>query len=161
MTQGLWEGWIEFTPLHGGPPIRSPRETTQPNLADAAYWATGLTSIYLEGALERALNPPVRRVSGQAHALFNSPARERTVSETRPPVGATAVLDPFSVYEKGDGLLRSQLGALSAWHLVNIITTYALSDEPVETLQRLSASTLADLIVEKVAERMGGRADSR
>ena len=36
-------------------PVQSPRETTQPNLTDLNYWATGLTPVYLEGALARAL----------------------------------------------------------------------------------------------------------
>lgn len=51
----LWEGWIEFVPVGGGPMLRSPRETTQPNRVDTEYWATGLTPVYLEGALARAL----------------------------------------------------------------------------------------------------------
>jgi hypothetical protein len=57
MTDGLWEGWIEFIPIApgGGARLRSPRETTQPNRVDTLYWATGLTSTYLEGALVRAL----------------------------------------------------------------------------------------------------------
>ena len=56
MKDGLWEGWIEFIPIApGGAPLRSPRETTQPNRVDTLYWATGLTSTYLEGALVRAL----------------------------------------------------------------------------------------------------------
>ena len=38
------------------------------------------------------------------------------------------MLNPFSVYEKGEPLLRKQLGALSAWHLVNIVLAYELSD---------------------------------
>ena len=54
--QGRWDGWIEFVPINGGPPLRSSRETTQPNKGDATYWATGLTQVYLEGALDRALN---------------------------------------------------------------------------------------------------------
>ena len=54
MTDGLWEGWIEFIPLDGGTPLRSPRETTQPNRVDTVYWATGLSPTYLEGALVRA-----------------------------------------------------------------------------------------------------------
>lgn len=52
-----WQGWVEFTPLDGGPAIATGRETTQPNRADAVYWATGLTPVYLEGALERARHP--------------------------------------------------------------------------------------------------------
>ena len=37
-ADGRWEAWIEFLPLSGGTAIRSPRETTQPNRADAVYW---------------------------------------------------------------------------------------------------------------------------
>ena len=37
--------------------VRSGRETTQPNLTDLEYWAQGLTPVYLEGALRRALEP--------------------------------------------------------------------------------------------------------
>ena len=49
MSGGTWEGWIEFVPIDGGRPVRSPRETTQPNRTDTEYWATGLTQVYLEG----------------------------------------------------------------------------------------------------------------
>ena len=57
-NNGLWQGWIEFVPFDGeGSVLRSPRETTQPNRVDTEYWATGLTPVYLEGALRRALNP--------------------------------------------------------------------------------------------------------
>src|SRR4051794_33937204 len=71
---GLWEGWIEFVPVDGGSPLRSSRETTQPNRKDAAYWATGLTPVYLEGALERALHPLVRTTVEPALPVFDSPA---------------------------------------------------------------------------------------
>ena len=56
---GLWEGWIEFADV-GGLPMRTPRETEQPNRDDLAYWATGLTQVYLEGALGRAIESPRR-----------------------------------------------------------------------------------------------------
>ena len=52
----LWEGWIEFEGRRGDV-LRSGRETTQPNLTDLEYWAQGLTPVYLEGALRRALEP--------------------------------------------------------------------------------------------------------
>ena len=35
MPDGRWEGWIEFIPVAGGIPVRTPRETTQPNRRDA------------------------------------------------------------------------------------------------------------------------------
>jgi hypothetical protein len=53
-TGGTWEGWLEFVPDDGAEALRSARETTQPKLVDLEYWATGLTPVYLEGALERA-----------------------------------------------------------------------------------------------------------
>lgn len=54
---GLWEGWIEFTPLDGGEVIATDRETTQPNRDDTLYWARGLTLTYIDGALLRLLKP--------------------------------------------------------------------------------------------------------
>ncbi len=57
MSDGRWTAWIEFIPLDGAQPLRSPRETTQPNRTDAEYWAGGLTPVYLEGALQRAQRP--------------------------------------------------------------------------------------------------------
>lgn len=50
-----WHGWIEFLPIDRGVLIRTARETTQPNRRCTVYWSTGLTRVYLEGALERAL----------------------------------------------------------------------------------------------------------
>ena len=78
MPDGLWEAWIEFAPVGGGEPIRSGRETTQPNREDAIYWASGLTSIYLEGALDRALNPIVIRENPPPRPLFDTPAPHTT-----------------------------------------------------------------------------------
>ena len=55
---GRWEGWLEFEPAEGGPTLRTPRETVQPDRADVEYWATGLSATYLEGALSRAREAP-------------------------------------------------------------------------------------------------------
>jgi hypothetical protein len=139
---GLWEGWIEFIPSKGGRALRSSRETTQPNKTDAAYWASGLTMIYLEGALTRALNPPVRRTAHAHHPSFNGPAPR-----------VEAILDPFSVFEKGETLLRQELSALATWRLVNIILAYQLSEEPMSVLGALPAAPLIELIVGAVRSR--------
>lgn len=62
-SDGMWEGWLVFFPLSGGPAIATNRETTQPTYDALVYWATGITPTYLEGALDRALElderPPV------------------------------------------------------------------------------------------------------
>lgn len=79
---GRWVGRIRFTPTDGSPPVETDRETTQPNRADLAYWATGLTYFYLEGALNRA----VRRAEKASASA--SPAAGRTDDvPTRPPYG--------------------------------------------------------------------------
>jgi len=155
-ADGLWQGWIEFTPMDGTPPIRSPRETTQPNRIDAEYWATGLTSIYLEGALRRALvGVPTVRQAREEPPAFEAPLP----SSARPviPGSREAAMDPFSVYEKGEPLLRKQLGALSAWHLINIALAYDLTDEPIDLLNVRSPGYLAELIVRGVRQRQNVR----
>ena len=53
-SDGTWVGWLEFHPVAGGPVLRTPRETSQPDRAALVYWAGGIEPSYLEGALERA-----------------------------------------------------------------------------------------------------------
>jgi hypothetical protein len=146
MADGKWQGWIEFIPLDQSKPIRSGRETTQPNRADAVYWATGLTNVYLQGALQRALNPLVRRVAEPDIPAFAEPAPSAATSSGTA-VAQEAVLNPFAVYERGEGPLRRQLAALSAWHLVNIIQAYRLSDTPTTVLNHLPAADLIEIII--------------
>jgi hypothetical protein len=153
MTGNGWQGWIEFIPSNGGDPVRTGRETTQPNRVDTEYWATGVSAVYLEGALRRALAKPVDLSAPPAQPpAFDGPApADSAQREAATP--ATSVLDPFSVYQKGEALLRRQLGALSAWHLVNIILAYDLSEQPVEMLNMMPAAALIDIIVSTVSER--------
>jgi len=141
-TLGHWEAWVEFLPLNGGAPIRTGRETTQTNHTDAVSWARGLSTVYLEGALERALRPLVVGTPEPAQPMFDQPAP-----------AFHAVLDPFSVFEKGESLLRSELGALSSWHLVNIVIAHHLSDQSEAALNRLSAEELMELIVKAVRQQ--------
>jgi hypothetical protein len=50
----LWDGWFVFFPLHHGRELATDRETTQNSLSAVSYWADGITTTYLEGALARA-----------------------------------------------------------------------------------------------------------
>jgi hypothetical protein len=151
---GQWEAWIEFIPLEGGGPAVSPRETTQPNRLAAVYWATGLTAVYLEGALARALGKNAGRAAGARGSQPTAALGERhaTVLPRR-----TAVLDPFSVYEKGESVLRAELAALACWHLVNIVSAYHLSDEGDATLNALPSAALIDIIVAAVKRHVTAR----
>jgi hypothetical protein len=153
-SDGRWTAWIEFMPLDGGRPLRSPRETTQPNRIDAEYWAAGLTPVYLEGALQRARNPVVRQRSPRVEPVFRAPAPDFIDDGGSPP--AEAVLDPVSIYQKSETQLRRQLSALSSRHLVNIIRAYGLSEETADALRRLPASALIARIVTG-CERLSGR----
>ena len=147
MPDGKWQGWLEFVPLGAGEPVRSSRETTQPNRTDTEYWATGLTYVYLEGALHRALNRPVRPIPKPiAPPHFDRPAEGFAIrGET-----TESVLDPFSVYRKGEALLRRQLSALAGWHLVNIIRRYELSDEDPALLSAREPVQLVEMIIDGV-----------
>src|SRR5688572_1760749 len=75
MPDGKWQGWIEFVPVRpvgsGAAPLRTPRETTQPNRRDLEYWATGLTPVYLEGALNRALQAPAAAAAPPPPPVFD------------------------------------------------------------------------------------------
>jgi hypothetical protein len=142
---GGWEGWIEFTPGDGSPVLRSRRETRQPNRVDLLYWATGLTPVYLEGSLVRTLSPP----QPAEPEILPEPAYEGPAPEPfrAPTLEHRAVLDPYSVVAKGEDLLWQELGALSAWHLRNIIQTYALYDGSMDGLERMTQPELVELIV--------------
>jgi hypothetical protein len=149
MPDGLWQGWIEFLPIGAGEPVRSGRETTQPNRADALYWATGLTAVYLEGALDRALKP-----HGRAHAdPLTPPVFDGPAPESLPSLTPDSILNPFSVFRKGEMMLRRQLMALSEWHLVNIIRAHGLSDRGEVVLSQMSGPALVELITTAVRTR--------
>jgi hypothetical protein len=146
---GHWQGWIEFVPDRGGNPVRSGRETTQPNRTDTVYWATGLTPVYLEGALRRALKP---RVSPSPQPV-QPPAYDEPAGDVVRPHAQDSILNPFSVYRKGEGLLRQQLGAFSAWHLINIIRAHNLSALQADQLNAMTEAQLVELIVAGVRSR--------
>jgi hypothetical protein len=150
ISENSWHGWIEFSPIDGGEMVRSPRETTQPNRTGAVYWATGLTPVYLEGALHRALRPPRRRPVPPLHdPAFDGPAPDfDTVASD-----ATAILDPFAVYAKSEDLLRRQLAALSTWHLANIVRAYGIP-APGDP-NRLGASELIEAIISSARMQAG------
>jgi hypothetical protein len=162
-VDGRWEGWIEFVPGDGGPVMRTERETTQPKRSDLQYWASGLTSTYMEGALERVLHPgphPVPSVRDRAVPSYEGPAPTSAATATDAPIAATrqppyphAVLDPFSVFAQGEAVLRQQLGALGTDHLHTIVRAHSLVGEHEVDLHEMQHATLVDLIVAAVRKR--------
>ncbi len=110
--------------------------------------------MYLEGALERALTPPTTPDADPVDVpAFDGPAPPLAGPGSipaEPSVPTDSVLNPFSVYRKGEDVLRRQLGALSAWHLVNIILDYELSDQNQSALSSTPDPVLIELIVSQV-----------
>jgi hypothetical protein len=151
---GTWEGWLEFLPDDDSEVLRSRRETTQPTFAALEYWATGITPVYLEGALERTLAPQPAVVEPPlTPAVYDEPApTELPVVEAAPE--PEPVLDPFSVYAKGEDLLRRQLAALSARHLRDIVVGYDLADPADIDLDALTGPELIELIAGAVRGRL-------
>lgn len=157
MDESRWEGWLEFVSAGGTATHVSARETTQPNRTDLVYWATGLTPVYLEGALERAMS---RAGNGAEPAPRMAPVSSAPASyeRTTPPGGVPrAVLDPFAVYAQGPDVLERELGALSTDHLSSIVKFYGLGAEGEPPLDRArSRAELAAFILGAVKERALG-----
>lgn len=151
-SDGLWEGWLEFTNVETGIVVRTGRETTQPTRDDTRYWATGLSRVYLEGALERALTPPRRGPQPPVHVepAYAGPAP--SVEPGEAPLIPRAIIDPFEVYAQGESVLRQELLALNTDHLRAIIRAYGL--EGGAGAQALTPEVLAEYIVAEVRARV-------
>lgn len=148
---GLWHGWIEFQAVVAEPDaLASGRETTQPNRTNLEYWAQGLTRIYLEGALARAISltesPRETPPMDAEPSLFSRPAdRDRTLSASPRPI-----LDPFQVYAQGEEILRRELTALSRDHIESIAIAYRIGASAASGINQTSKADLIDAIVTTV-----------
>lgn len=156
---GLWEGWLEFLPASESmAALESGRETTQPNRTDVEYWSQGLSKIYLEGALARALSlaeGPRESPADSPPSRFNTFGhRNPTASSVRAPLVPRPVLNPIQVYARGEGVLRSALNALSREHIESIATAYDLAPSTsADGLADLSKSDLIGRIVDGARAR--------
>jgi hypothetical protein len=152
-ARSVWEGWLEFVAADRRTLI-TPRETTQPDRRALGYWATGLSQTYFEGAFLRAESAAALEDTTAERDVAESPTGPAPAISGGPPfdqpsAAPGAVLDPFSVAAKGEELLRSELLALSDWHLRNIARAYDLADDDT-TLETLSGPALVELIVDAV-----------
>jgi hypothetical protein len=85
-SDGRWSGWLVFFPVPPGRVISSGRETTQPTFDALVRWATTLSSVYLEGALQRALalEPEAELVDdlAQLYVIASAAREEAAVAKT-------------------------------------------------------------------------------
>jgi hypothetical protein len=148
----MWEGWIEFIPVDGGSDVLvSGIESRQPEHQHLVYWATGLTPIYLEGALSRARKPHTVRVPVFEEPISDRPAARRVVVERVIPKPAP-VLDPFEIGERNLDVLRQELTALNRPRLLNIISAYQLNGGA--DVASMSDAELVGLIIGAVETRL-------
>jgi hypothetical protein len=155
-ADGMWEGWLEFVPAGGrGAVLVSAVESRQPEHAHLVYWATGLTPVYLEGALHRARHPLTVRVRTEPAPLSDAPA-PREVAETAAPVRPEPVLDPFEVGARNLDILRQELSALNRPRLLNIILAYDLNPAG-EDITWMSDAQLVHFIVVAVDTQLPQR----
>ena len=151
----MWEGWIEFVPADGGADVLvSPIESRQPERQHLEYWATGLTPVYLEGALRRARSPLTVRVPVMEEPVSDQPAARRFVVQRVIPK-PEPVLDPFEIGERSIDVLRQELTALNRPRLLTIISAYSLSGGA--DIARMSDPQLVGLIVAAVERTQSPR----
>lgn len=154
---GMWEGWIEFIPIDGSTEVLATAvESRQPAHEHLVYWATGLTPVFLEGALARARTPATVRVRAVELPATDAPApRDVTVARVMPP-GPEPVLDPFDIGSRNLDQLRQELHALNRPRLLNIINAYDLNPGG-EDVHWMSDHQLAHFIVVAVEAQLAQR----
>jgi hypothetical protein len=119
---GMWDGWLVFFPVGGGSAVASDRETTQATFQALTVWAAGLTPVYLEGALARALElapqpSVIAQLEGEEYEALEDAERLETAAEIE---RATATVDEMAAAEQranAERIRRERLaiqGALAA-----------------------------------------------
>jgi hypothetical protein len=154
---GMWEGWLEFVPIGPGgrQTVVSPVESRQPAKEYLEYWAKGLTVVYEEGALDRALHPVTVRTRVAEVPVSEAPAPRVITSPTRR--GPEPVLDPFEIGARNLDILRQELRALDRPRLLNIIAAFNLNPAGKD-ISSLSDEQLVTFIVVAVDARLLQRA---
>lgn len=155
---GMWEGWLEFEPADGaGDTLVGPVESRQPEREHLAYWATGLTPVYIEGALRRARRPVTIRTRPVEEPVSDAPAPRPVVLPSPRVFRREAVLDPFEVArQSGLELLTQELRALNRPRLLNIIGEFDLNPGG-EDIAWMTDAQLVRFIAVAVEAQLFGR----
>lgn len=156
---GMWEGWLEFDPIdHSGETLVGPVESRQPEHEHLTYWATGLTPVYLEGALRRAQRPILVRTRVVEEPVSDAPAPRAVVVPVQPHVlRRDAVLDPFEVArQSGLEVLEQELHAFNRTRLLDIITEYELNPRR-EAIDWMTEAQLVRFVVVAIETQLLNR----
>lgn len=153
----MWEGWIEFTAVDGSAQVLvTGVESRQPEREHLQYWATGLTPVFLEGALHRARRPVTVRMRPVEVPKSTAPKPRDPILPRVMPPGPEPVLDPFDIGGRSLDVLRQELGALNRPRLVNIIAAFDLNPAG-ESLDWMSDRQLVQFIVTAVEAQLALR----
>ncbi|HEX7705039.1 MAG TPA: hypothetical protein VF701_01130 [Thermoanaerobaculia bacterium] len=157
-----WKGWLVFERHSDGTRLSTGVETTQPNAEAVTYWATGLSTAYFEGALNRAQSPPSKPrsatvVAAPPHRTLSEieravvacfSRRHRTRLQTRSimddlPDAHADVVRALEDLEKQGGLLVRQTEEGTDWVLLteNGVEAAGVGDVPrTGTIERQAPS---------------------
>jgi hypothetical protein len=135
-TDGMWEGWLEFTPLDSAlDVVASSVESRQATKPQLEYWALGLSVVYAEGSLDRAVRP--LRVQSR-------------IVDAPPPV-----LNPFEVGARDLSVLAQELHALNRTRLLQIIAAFDIRTGGTDAA--MSNEQLIEAIVSCVVHQLVAR----
>ena len=153
---GMWEGWLEFEPVGvAGDTVVGPVESRQPERDHLVYWATGLTAVYVEGALRRARHPVVVRTRVVEEPASNAPAPRVVAAPARRDVVPDAVLDPFGVAShSGLDVLEQELRALNRPRLTTIIDAFDLNPAGEDIAWMTDGQLVRFIVVAVEAQQM-------
>ena len=137
-----WEGWLVFERQRDARRFNTGIETTQPDAQAVLYWAGGLTDVYLEGALDRALSVNIA---------------PRSISEAPPLVGYG--VDAVERSRRLTQVQRHVLALFQNIRLTRLLTERALDQLPYAHADVVRA--LEDLEKEKrlIARRTDNGSD--
>jgi hypothetical protein len=153
----MWEGWLEFEPIdRKEQTLIGPVESRQPEREHLVYWASGLSPVFLEGALHRAQHPLVVRTRVLEEPTSDHPAPRVTTGPPRE-MKPEAVLDPFDVGGRNLDILAQELRALNRPRLLNIIAAYDLNPSR-QDISWMTDAQLARFIVVAVEAQQIQRA---
>ena len=157
---GMWEGWFEFIPMEAreAQVVVSSTESRQPAREHLEYWAQGLSVVYAEGALERALHPVAVHVRTVEKPISDAPAPP-IITPPRHAAGPEPVLDPFEIGARSLDVLAQELSALNRARLLNIIAAFDLNavDKDISWMSDQQLATFIVVGVEAQLPRRVGR----
>jgi len=113
-AEGVWEGYVLFVPVGGGRIVATDRETTQSTFDAVVHWAGTLSWVYLEGALQRALErQPEHQLAKRLAEIERLEAATRAEAEALGRAAAVARQEAAEIARQRLETARDLAGAAS------------------------------------------------